>query len=164
MAYETLLRRKLEHRRRLVLPAFFQNRRREVRLIRRIRKMLCLEAEAVALVVGLAAFALHLREKVADVKLHARLGRPDFHHAARRRLGDLRRLTQYSSLAVDDEVMVIAAAELQLLVVLIDARADRRLLREVEGRAFDASQFSGRDQSRVNRGEAVSVDRQLMVQ
>src|SRR5215471_17309540 len=98
MAYETLLRRKLEHRRRLILPAFFQDRRRKVRFIRRIWKMLCLEAEAVALVVCLAGFALHLCEKVADVKLHARLGRPDFHHTARRRFGDLRRLTQYSGL------------------------------------------------------------------
>src|SRR5262252_1064457 len=163
-AYETLLRRKLEHRRRLILPAFFQDGRREVRFIRRIGKMLCLEAEAVALVIGLADFALHLCEKVADVKLHARLGRPDFHHPARRWFGDLRRLTQYSGLAVHDEVVVVAAAEFQLLVVLVDARADRRRLRKVERRAFDASQFAGRDQSRVDWCEAVGVDRQLMVQ
>src|SRR5215475_11519462 len=160
MAYETLLRRKLEYRRRLILPAFFQDSRREVRFIRRIRKMLCLEAEAVALVVGLAGFALHLCKKVADVKLDARLGRPDFHSPGRLRIIYLRRLTQYSGLAVDDEVVVVAAAELQLLVVLIDARADRRGLCEVERRAFDAPQFACRDQSRVDRREAVGVDRQ----
>src|SRR5262245_16862321 len=137
-ACETLLRRKLEHRGRLILPAFFQDRRREVRFIRRIRKMLCLQAEAVAFVVGLAGFALHLFEKVADVKLDARLGRPDFQNSAGLRLIYLSRPTQYSGLAVDDEVVVVAAAELQLLVVLIDARADRRGLREVERRAFDA--------------------------
>src|SRR5262245_62675091 len=83
--------------------------------------MLCLQAEAVALVIGLAGFALHLCKKVADVKLDARLGRPDFQSPACPRVGDLRRLTQYSGLAVDDEVVVVAAAELQLLVVLIDA-------------------------------------------
>src|SRR5215471_19021957 len=69
----------------------------------------------------------------------------------RRKLEHLRRLTQYSGLAVDDEVVVVAAAEFQLLVVLVDARADRRRLRKVERRAFDASQFAGRDQSRVDR-------------
>src|SRR5262245_27338132 len=116
--------------------------------------MLCLQAEAVALVVGLAGFALHLCKKVADVKLDARFGRPDTQHPARPRVAALRRLTQSSGLAVDDEVVVVAAAELQLLVFLIDARADRRGLGEVERRAFDASQFAGRDQSRVDRGEA----------
>src|SRR5262245_42569005 len=79
MAHETLVRRRLDNRRRLILHAFFQDRGREFRFIRRIGKMLCLEAEAVASVVSLPSLALHLRKKIADVKLHAWFGRPDFH-------------------------------------------------------------------------------------
>src|SRR5215475_5236747 len=164
MAYETLLSRKLEYRRGLIAPAFFQDRRGEARFIRRIGKMLCLEAEAVTSVVGLAGFALHFSEKVSDVKLNARFGRPDFHYSARRRFGDFSRLTQYSGLAVDDEVVVVALAEFQLLFVLVDARADRRRPREIEGRAFDASQLTGRDQGRIDRRETLGVERHLMVQ
>src|SRR5215813_6577515 len=164
MAYETLLRRKLEYRSRLIPPAFLQDRRREARFIRRIGKMLCLQTEDVTWVVVLAAFALHLSEKVAVVELHARIGRQDFHYSACRGVGDFRRLTQYSGLAVDDEVVVVALAEFQLFVVLVDARADRRRLRKVERRVFDASQFTGRDQGRLNRSEALGVDHHLMAQ
>ena len=48
--------------------------------------------------------------------------------------------------------MVVAAAELELRVVCVDACADGRGLAEVERRAFDRPQLAGRDQACSSTG------------
>src|SRR6516225_3128068 len=71
----------------IVPIAGIENRAREVRLVRRIREMLRLEAEAGAEGVdraALADIARHLAfEEIARVELHAGLRGPYFHHPAR---------------------------------------------------------------------------------
>ena len=64
--------------------------------------------------------------------------------------------------AVEDEVVVVALAELDLLVVGVDARADGSRLAEVERRARDRPQLAGRDQRRVHRRVPVGVDHDLV--
>src|SRR5712692_8357511 len=69
--------------RRVILLPRIQDHRGKFRLIRGIRKMLRLEAERAALLVGNSALSVHRAvEKISRIKLHARFGGPDFHHAA----------------------------------------------------------------------------------
>ena len=55
-------------------------------------------------------------------------------------------------------VVVVALAELELLVVLVDAGADGGGLAEVKRRAVHGRQFAGRDQGAVHRGVSVGGD------
>ena len=54
--------------------------------------------------------------------------------------------------------MVISAAELQLLIVLANARADRNRFAKIERSASDVAQFPGGNQSRIYRSEFVSLN------
>ena len=60
--------------------------------------------------------------------------------------------------------MVVAFAELDLLIVGIDARADGGGLGEIERRAGDGLQFAGGDQVGVHGGEAVGIDHDFVAQ
>ena len=60
--------------------------------------------------------------------------------------------------------MVVAAAKLQLLVVLADARADGGGVGEIEGRARDGAQLAGGNEACVDGREAVGEDRDLVVE
>jgi hypothetical protein len=65
-------------------------------------------------------------EEIAGIKLDARCGRQDFHHPARCRIVKHRGPAQRSVRIVDDEIMIVAAAITQLLVIAIaNASADR---------------------------------------
>src|SRR5438093_5839562 len=110
--------------RRRVAGARLQNRRREGGLVRRVREMLGLEAEGGPPLVGPASLPLDAAvEKVPRVELHARLGRLDLHDAAARGVVGLGREPEGAGIAVDHPVEVIAPAEAELLVLLVDAGA-----------------------------------------
>ena len=103
-------------------------------------------------------------EEVARVELDPRLGGEDLERAAALRLDDPGDLAQLARLAAQHEVVVVAAAALQLLVGRVDARADRCRLAEVERRAVDRLHLAGRDQRRVDRREAVGLELQLVAE
>ena len=86
-------------------------------------------------------------QEVARVELNAGFGGQHFHHPPGLRLVDSRREGQRASAAGQNEVVIVAAAELELLVVLVDPGADGRRLAEIERRPFHAAQLAGRDQS-----------------
>ena len=60
--------------------------------------------------------------------------------------------------------MVVALAVLQLLVVFPDPFADLVRRREVKRRAFDGSNFAGRDKAGVRRRHLVSEKREVVVE
>jgi hypothetical protein len=63
----------------------------EIRMVRRIGKMLRFHAEGVADLINLAALAGDRAvQEIAGVELQAGLGRPDFHDAAAGRFDDAR--------------------------------------------------------------------------
>ena len=74
--------------------AGMQHHGREGGLVRAVGIMLCLKAEAVALLIHMAALAGHAFEMVAGVKLHAGLGRQHRHDATALRLANFRGKTQ----------------------------------------------------------------------
>src|SRR6476620_9648059 len=150
------------------LLAGAEDGRREVGLVGRVREVLGLEAEAVALAVGAAGCAdERAGQEIAGVELDARLGGTDFEAAPGCRLADnrgedLRAVA--GRRAGDDVVVVVAVAERELWVVVADAGADRVRGAEVEGCAIDRGDLAGRDQSLVGRGEMVGVEGQLVAE
>jgi hypothetical protein len=127
--------------------------------------MLRLETETCARPIDMAALpderAIQL---VARIELDARLRRGDLQSPARPGLDNARRRRQALPASSKNEVVVVSHAEAHLLVIRVDARANRRLLPEVEGRSVDGRQLAGRNLSRVNWRVAVSVKRQSMIQ
>ena len=71
---------------------------------------------------------------------------------------------QAAARAVQHPVVIVAAAVLHLRVRLVDARADRGRLAEVERRALDRRELAGRNQRRIDRRVAIGVDRQLVAE
>jgi hypothetical protein len=131
-------------------------------MIRRIGVVLRFEAEAAA---ARKAVARGI-EVVAGVELDAGFGRGDVERPPARRIGDVRgRLKRpVARPAVDHEVVVVAVAAADLLVVGVDPRADRRRRPEVERRAGDRRDLAGRNLPGVGRRVALGAQRQLMPQ
>src|SRR2546422_749500 len=99
--------------------------------------MLRLHAESVAELINPAAFALEgAIEKVAGVELQTRLAREHFQHASGGRFGNARNHTKFSQGFVDHPIMIVAVAELELFVWLVDARADGGWFAKIQRRAF----------------------------
>ena len=63
-------------------------------------------------------------QEVAGIKLNPRLSGVDFQHPARGRLVNSGGQYQLSGQIIQHKVMIVAAGELELLVVRIDSRAD----------------------------------------
>src|ERR1700733_7091792 len=96
-------------------------------MIRRIREVLRLQTKPGPALVYLAAFALDRAvQGIAGIKLNAWLSRIDFQCASAFRLFYARRQRQPGTAFVQHPVMVVASAEFQLLVILVDARANGR--------------------------------------
>ena len=152
-------------RRRLVGLPGTQHHRREVRLVRRVRVVLRLQAQPAALDVGLAAAALDRSiQEVAGVELHARLGGGDLHDPAADRIGDARAHRMVPGGCAEHEVVVVAPAKPDLLVVGVDELADPPRLGEVKRRARHRAQFAGGDQPLVDRRVLVGEHLQRVVQ
>src|SRR5271156_6300200 len=97
--------------------------------------MLGLERQSVVLGVPPAAFAqARAVEKVAAVELHTRLGRGHLQHPPRVGLIDRSDDRERSRWFVEHPVVVVALAELQLLVGAADPGTDRRRLPKIERR------------------------------
>src|SRR5579872_7496836 len=106
----------------VVRLAGLQLRTWELGLVGRIGEVLGLHAEGGAERVGDTSFAFHASvEKIAGVELQSRLGGPHFHHAAALRLADFGSLRQRPAGAVQHEIVIVAVAELELLVIVLNA-------------------------------------------
>ena len=121
-------------------------------MIRRIREVLRLQAEAVAALVDVAFLSGDgAVEKISRVELDAGLRGRDLQHATARGFVDARGQTEAVAFPVDHKVVIVAVAEDQLLVAVVDARADLRRRGEVERRALDRAKFAGRNKILVDR-------------
>src|SRR5215469_9367969 len=75
--------KELVYCRRVVLVSGSQSGRREIRFVRRIWKMLSLQAKCAASLVSLASLSLDAAiQRVARIELHSWLRRADLHHSA----------------------------------------------------------------------------------
>ena len=127
--------------------------------------MLRLQAKGSALLVGVSTLPDDGSiEKIAGIELNCRFGRKDFHHSPAVGLAYPGGQRQALVFAVDYKGVIVSTPQLQLLIIVIDARADGRGPSEIQGRALDRAQFSGRNQGRVNRRETVGVDHELVPQ
>src|SRR5437016_13582646 len=101
-----LLRRETVSRCRRILLTGFQLCRRKVRVIWRIWKVLCLQAETGPMLVNGTTLAFVRRvQKITAIKLQTRLGRHDVHEYSRGRLIKRSDQLQVFSLPVEHPVM-----------------------------------------------------------
>ncbi len=127
--------------------------------------MLRFEAQGVVNLSQLAAFTLDRAiEEVACIELNPRLIRVDFQHAPARRFLHPRRHAYLRTRTIQYPVMVVTMAQLQLLVLIVDARAGRGGIAEIERRAGDRNQLARRNQAGIHRRIAVRVDGQQIAQ
>src|SRR5258708_28487484 len=97
--------------------------------------MLRLERKSRAPGIDLAALAMKRAvEEVASVELDARFRGKHFQHTAALRIPNASSKRRRSGHMVEDEVMVVAFAEFQLLVIVLDTLSNRSGLPEVERR------------------------------
>lgn len=142
-----------------------QNGAREVGMVGRIGEVLRFQAESRAPAVLDAMPAGEVTvEEVGAIELHARLGGLHLQRAAALGVSDDRRQMQLARLAVEHPVVVVTAGQLELLVVVVDPRANDLGFAEVERRAGYWSQFAGRNQRRVNGSKPVGGDFDLLVE
>src|SRR3546814_1550376 len=92
-------------------------------------------------------------EEIARIHLEPRLVRPELEAAPRCRILDPRhQMLVGGHLAADDPIMVVAAAEDDLLVAgVADALPNGGRLAEIEHRARDRTIFAGRNRARIGR-------------
>ena len=65
---------------------------------------------------------------------------------------------------VDHEIVVVSLCVPKLLIVGVDARADRRRGPKIERRAAHRRELAGWNERLIDRREAVGIDRELMAQ
>ena len=127
--------------------------------------MLRLQAQSITPFVDMPIFPRDRSiEEIPRVELHSGLRRRNFQHASARRFVDASRERQPCALTIDDEIMVVAMAEHELFIVVIDPRADLRRSREIKRRAFHRTQLARGDQVLVHRSESIGVDHDFMIQ
>ena len=79
---------------------------REIGMVRRVRKVLCLQAERVTMVVNFAVFARDRAvQEVSGVELHSRLQGCHIHQAAALRFVDFGGLVHGAHRAIENEVV-----------------------------------------------------------
>src|SRR5262249_16835884 len=141
----------------------FEDRGREILLVRRVRIVLRLEAETGAVTIDVAALALDRAvEEIARVELQAWLGRRDLHRTPALRIRQSRRELEAGSLPFQHPVVIVALAVLELLIAVLDARADDGRPTEVERRAADVRELTPRNQRVVDGRVEVRVDQELL--
>jgi len=116
-----------------------QDRAGEIRVIRRIRKVLRLQAKSIAALVRVAIFPDDLPiQKIAGVELNAGLRGPNFKRTSTAGFVDARRQLQAILLrmGIDHKIVIVSVAQHELLVVIVDARPDFRRRREIERGTF----------------------------
>ena len=60
--------------------------------------------------------------------------------------------------------MIVTAAQTQLLILIVDAAADRMRRAEVKWRARDGTHFTRGNQGGIDRREAICIDLQCLPQ
>src|SRR5204863_6603670 len=128
-----------------------EDRGGKTRMIRRIRKVLRLEAESRPPTVGPAALSGDSAEEIPGIELNAGLRCQNLERAAALRIDEPSRRLQARDAAVNDPVLIVAAAVFQLHVVFGNTGADRRGLTKVEGRSLDRGHIACRNQGVVYR-------------
>src|SRR5215211_389941 len=147
----------------LVPLAGRQHGRREVRVVGRVRVVLGLQGEPVALPVHPAAGADQRPvQEVAGVELDARLVGDDLQDPAAPGLDDPGGQLQAAAVPVEHPVVVVAAADDQLLEAVADAGADGGRVPEVHRGAGHGVDGPGRDQGRVHGRVVAGVEGQLV--
>lgn len=116
-------------------------------MIWRIREMLSFQTETRPVCVrGSALASGRSIEKITAVKLDPRFGREYFQHPPTVRFENLRgRLQPAASESFENPVMVVAASELELLILLIDPGADRGWTPKIKRTALHRQQLPCRD-------------------
>src|SRR5215212_2361860 len=149
----------------VVALAGAQHGRREVWVVGRVREVLGLQGQAVALAVGAAAGPDQGPvEEVAGVELDAGLVGEDLQHPPAARVLQPGRQLQPGAAPVEHPVVVVAAADLELLeAVVADALADPGRAGEVHRRAGHRVDRPGGDQGGVDRGVVAGPQEQLVV-
>src|ERR1700722_19884531 len=121
-------------------------------MVRRIGKVLRLQAEAVAALIDMALLSGHgAVKKISCVELHSGLGGGDFHDTAAGGFIYACRENEAFAFAVDGPVVVIAVSEHHLVVGVVDAGADSGGSGEIERSTFHRTKFAGRDKILVDR-------------
>src|SRR5215469_6511695 len=137
--------------------------RRKRRVIGRVRKVLRLQAECIAMVVNLTAGAGNASvEEVASIELDSRLIGEYFQHAPCRRLVGFGRQLYFLASALEHPILVVSVSQFQLLVVGINARPNDGRFEEVEWRASHRRQFAGGNQIRIYRRVAAGINFHLV--
>src|SRR5215470_18734875 len=129
-------------------------------MIWRIGKMLRLQAKSRALSVTDASFATRRAiQEISGVELHTGFRGPHLQHAASRGFYNTR--SQRDRIAwflPQDKIVVVAAAQLNLLVICIDARANRGWFAEIKRRSGDVAKLPRRNQVGIHRSEFIRLN------
>ena len=138
----------------------------EVLLVRAVWVMLGLENKTAAINVWFAGFSLETAvEEVTTIELDSGFLGQDFHEAPAGRLmhrGGEGHLALFVAL-VEYEIVVVAEAELELLILLANVPAYCFGGGEIKGSALDRAQFPGGDEALVHGREVICVEVELMV-
>src|SRR6266852_7513818 len=135
-------------------------------MVRRIGKMLRLQTESPAVDVGLAILALNGSvQEISSIKLQPRLRCGYVHYAPALRIVSLcRREHRAWRFVVQHPVMIVAPAELELLLVLVDPRANRKRLQKIKRRVPHLAKLARGNQRRVHGSKPAGVNRHLLLQ
>ncbi len=125
--------------------------------------MLRLNAKPASRLIHLPAFSVDCAVKVVGrVKLHPRPIRKNIQYPSARRLGDAGDPAQFARPIIDNKIMIVTVAQFQLLVVLVDARADGGGLTKIKRRSVDGPEFASRNERRIHGCEAIRFDLDLV--
>src|SRR5437879_737558 len=115
-------------------------------------------AEGVPRLIQPSVLTFDTLEMVGAVKLHARLSGEHFEHAAALWFKDARGQAQFTHWLVDYKVLVVAAADLKLLIILVDACPEGGGRAEIEWGGLHGAQFSRRDLGAVRGRKLVGCN------
>src|ERR1035437_3185952 len=122
--------------------------------------MLCLETEPRTFRIFLSALSRNRAiEKIPRIKLQSGLRCKNLHDASAYQLENGGRQSERVTGFIQHPVVVIAAAEFQLLIGRLYPGTDRRRFCKVERGPFHGSKFGGRDRSIVGRGKTAGIER-----
>ena len=108
--------------------------------------MLGLEAASCVLPINFSAFSNNTAvQKIARVKLQARLRGKDFQYSPRGGFVNSGGSLHCFGTGAQNEVMIKSAREFQLLVIAVNSRSDARCLRKIHRGIRDALNLAGRN-------------------
>ena len=143
--------------------SLFEGALRKLRSVRRIGIILRFKAEAEVLVKADSVFAGFTVHEVARIKLNTGKVRQNLELSSALFVLCLCNKAKRSDIAVDAEIVVIAAALNKLRVVVFNVSADFFELSEVKRGALNGSYFARGNAVFIGRSEEVAVEHKLMV-